>query len=265
MNTWLTTRPGPSDLRSRLASGEVVLGTFVKSADAGSTEILACAGFDFLVADLEHSSLVIADVESITRAAAVHGVPVLARIGLHDLGVAGRILDTGIAGIQLTDVASRRSLAAASAAIRFPPAGRRSLSLSHRAARYGHLPAASFVREADEGVLIVAQIESRRGAAALDDMLAAPVLPDAWFLGPVDLSNDLGHPGEDGHPEVQAAFEGIVASLSAKAARLGVFARDIKQARSWIERGATFIVVSSDVMLLAGAARQVVAAWREAR
>jgi 4-hydroxy-2-oxoheptanedioate aldolase len=242
-----------------------VLGTFVKSADKGSAEILACAGFDFLVADLEHSSLAIADVESITRAAAVHGVPVLVRIGLHDLGAAGRILDTGVAGIQLTGVASRQSLAAASAAIRFPPAGRRSLSLSHRAARYGHLPAASFVREADERVLIVAQIGEPARCPRARRMLSAPALPDTWFLGPVDLSNDLGHPGDDGHPEVEAAFDAIVASLRARGARLGVFARDVTESRSWIERGATFIIVGSDVMLLAAAARQVVAAWREAR
>ena len=227
----------------------------MKSADPQLAEILALAGFGVLVADLEHSTLDAGDVAAIVRAAEPHRVPVLARIGARELDQAGRLLETGAIGIQVTGVEEPSTLEELHRATRFPPAGARSLALSHRAAAFGRTPVETFLHEDAARLLTVAQIESRAGVAALPALLASAHAPDVWFIGPFDLSADLGHPGEVEHPEVRAAVDEALDALRAAGAAIGAFARDGADARDWRSRGAQLILISSDVMLLAGSAR----------
>ena len=253
-------------IRASLELGETVLGTFVKSPDPAVAEILAGAGFDLLVADLEHSSLTVADVATIVRAAEPFEVAVLARIHPAQVELAGRLLETGAIGVQVTDVVDTTTLAQLREATRFPPQGRRSLALTQRDAGFGRLGASAYIEQARARLLTVAQIESRAGVAALDTLLASPDQPDVWFIGPFDLSTDLGHPGELEHAEVRAAFATILEALQAAPAgpRIGVFARDAADAAAWHARGASLLLVSSDVTFLASAARTTLAATRAA-
>jgi 2-keto-3-deoxy-L-rhamnonate aldolase RhmA len=250
--------------RAALERGETVLGTFVKSPDPAVAEILAGSGFDLLVADLEHSSLTVADVATIVRAAEPFEVPVMARIAPSEIAQAARLLETGAIGVQVTDVVDPETLTELRRATRFPPAGRRSLALTQRDAGFGRITAPAYLEQAAARLLTVAQVESRAGVAALGALLASPDQPDAWFIGPFDLSTDLGHPGDLEHPEVQKAFGEILSALEAAGSRIGVFARDGADAAAWRERGASFLLLSSDVTLLAGAARSAVAGARSA-
>jgi 4-hydroxy-2-oxoheptanedioate aldolase len=256
------TRDWRTRTRTALDRGEPLLGTFVKSSDPAVAEILALAGFDLLVADLEHSSLTAADVAAIARAAEASQVPVLARIPAHGLAEAGRLLETGAIGVQVTDVVDAQTLTELWRATRFPPQGRRSLALTQRDAGFGRVGAAQYLRQARERLLTVAQIESRAGVAALAELLASPHQPDVWFIGPFDLSSDLGHPGELEHPDVAGVVTTILDQLSRHGARIGVFARDAADATAWRARGAQFVLLSSDVTLLASAARTTLAAAR---
>jgi 4-hydroxy-2-oxoheptanedioate aldolase len=241
--------------RETLAAGAPVLGTFVKSADPQLAEILALAGFGVLVADLEHSTLDEADVAAIVRAAELHRVPVVARIGARDLDRAGRLLETGAIGIQVTGVEEPSTLEGLHRATRFPPAGARSLALSHRGAGFGQAPVETFLRGDAACLLTVAQIESRAAVAALPELLAGAHGPDVWFIGPFDLSADLGRPGEVEHAEIRAVVDEALDALRDAGAAIGAFARDGADARDWRSRGAQLILISSDVMLLAGSAR----------
>jgi 2-keto-3-deoxy-L-rhamnonate aldolase RhmA len=250
--------------RAALERGETVLGTFVKSPDPAVAEILAASGFDLLVADLEHSSLTLADVATIVRAAEPFEVGVMARIAPAEIAQAGRLLETGAIGVQVTDVVEAETLAELRRATRFPPAGRRSLALTQRDAGFGRIGAPAYLEQAAARLVTVAQVESRAGMEALGSLLASPDQPDVWFIGPFDLSTDLSRPGELEHPDVKAAFTEIVDALTAAEARIGVFARDGADAASWRERGASFLLVSSDVTMLAGAARATHAAARAA-
>jgi 4-hydroxy-2-oxoheptanedioate aldolase len=182
-------------------------------------------------------------------------VPVLARIGAGELDQAGRLLETGATGIQITGVEDLGTLEHLHRATRFAPAGARSLALSHRAAGYGFLPVETFLADEAARLVTVAQIETRAGVAALPKLLASEHAPDVWFIGPFDLSADLGHPGEVRHPEVRAAIDGVLETLRSTGATIGAFARDAEDARDWRLRGAQLILISSDVTLLAGAAR----------
>jgi len=257
-----TTSDWRAHTRASLERGEPLLGTFVKSPDPAVAEILALAGFDLLVADLEHSSLAAADVAAIARAAEGCTVPVIARIPADELPRAGRLLETGAIGVQVTDVADPRTLAELWRATRFPPEGRRSFALSQRDTGFGLIGAARYRQQAGERLLTVAQIESRAGVAALSEMLASPQQPDVWFIGPFDLSSDLGHPGKFEHPDVARVVNEILDQLREHRARIGAFARDAADVVAWRARGAQFLLLSSDVTLLAGAARGALAAAR---
>jgi 4-hydroxy-2-oxoheptanedioate aldolase len=187
---------------------------------------------------------------------------VIARLPGERLPDAGRAIESGVAGVQLSNVTDPEQVRAARAAMMPAPAGHLSLSLSHRAAGFGAGdPAAYLARLAGELVL-VAQIESRAGIDALGALLAAPGGPDAWFLGPMDLSADLGHPGQPRHPDVRSALLAAAAVIMAAGATLGVFALDGDDADDWRRRGARLVVLGSDVAMLAGQARALTGRWR---
>jgi 2-keto-3-deoxy-L-rhamnonate aldolase RhmA len=245
-------------LRDRLRGGEPLLGTFVKSGDPAVVDAVAGAGFDVLVADVEHAPLDLRDLAAIARC----GVPTLARIGAHDLPDVGRMLEVGIAGIQLAGVSDVAGVDALRRAVRFQPEGTRGCATSHRAAGFGRMAARDWVAAADD-VVIVAQIESAAGIEMLPWMLREPG-PDAWFIGPVDLSCDLGHPGDLEHPDVRAAIITAADAILGAGARLGIFARGERDAAAWRARGATYVLAGSDLTLLAQRADALVGAWREA-
>jgi 4-hydroxy-2-oxoheptanedioate aldolase len=111
---------------------------------------------------------------------------------------------------------------------------------------------------------VVAQIESAAGIDALPWLLREESGPDAWFIGPVDLSCSLGHPGDLEHPDVQAAIITAADAILGAGARLGIFARGEHDAAAWRARGATYVLAGSDLTLLAQRADALVDAWREA-
>lgn len=240
-------------LRARIRGGERLLGTFVKSRDPLISETLAVAGYDFVVADLEHSALSIGDAEGIVRACDGYDVPVIARIPASGLALCGALLDAGVTGIQVSDVSSAESAAAARAAAHYPPAGARSLSLSTRAARFGAVPAARHVPASLEQTVLIGQIESPSGLAALPEIIKSGVF-DALFFGPTDLSAALGHPGQAGHPDVTAALSEAAGVITGSGTPLGIFCATADEARHWGERGMTLLVIGTDLTMLRGAA-----------
>jgi len=251
-----------SSLKERFRSRGPLLGSFVKSRDPAITEILAHAGVDFVVVDIDHSSLGLTELETIVRAADLCGTPVIVRLPAEALPFAGRVLDTGAAGIQVCDVVDVSTLERAHASATYPPIGRRSLSLSHRAARFGRVPIAEYVERSARELVLVGQIESVAGVEALPSLLASGVPVDAWFIGPLDLSASLGLPGDGEHPVVRATLDDVAEKIIAADERLGVFARDMTDARRWASHGAAMIVLGSDYSLFAHLTTDIVRSWR---
>ena len=243
--------PGGRPLRARLADGERLVGTFVKSRDPATTEALAVAGYDFVVADMEHSPLAVADVEGIARACSSRDVAVLARVPPSRLGLCGALLDAGVTGIQVSDVSSAALAAGVAAAAWYPPRGERSLSLSTRAARFGTLPAAEHIARSDDQTVLVGQIESAAGVGSLASIIASGVF-DALFLGATDLSVALGHPGDIRHPVVAAAEDPEPCPAPGDD-RGSVRQGGADEAAVWAGRGASLLAISSDLTMLASA------------
>lgn len=240
--------PASSSLPARVRAGERVVGTFVKLAAPESVDLAAAAGLDFCVVDAEHSQLTRGDVSGLVRHAATAGLPVLVRLPELDAGEMNRVLEAGACGVQLSGLRSAATARALRAALRYPPEGARSVSLAQPAAGYGARALTDYlVATAADPPLVVGQIES----ATTDDPLDEVVAPlDVAFLGTTDLSVDLGVPGEVDHPLLVARVEEVAAAASSCGARLGGWTSTAAQAANLHLRGATFLVVGSDLQLL---------------
>jgi 4-hydroxy-2-oxoheptanedioate aldolase len=234
--------------KAKLKAGQPVYGCFIRSADANLVELIAGLGFDFLVFDAEHGAIEPRDCENLVRAAELRGVSPLIRVTANTAPVILRFADTGAQGIQVPWVNSVADAESAVRAVKYSPRGTRGLATT-RAADFGQKASISeYVAQANAETLVIAQIE---GSDAVDQAsgIARVEDIDVVFIGPTDLSNSLGHPGNPAHPEVQAAMDRIIADVEGANAALGIFVPNAQAARAWRERGARYIATSLEPIL----------------
>jgi len=245
-----------TDLSRRLTSGATVYGTFLGLGSALAAEACALAGFDWLLVDLEHGggdeSLLLPQ----QLAADAHGVPMLVRVESTDRIRAGRVLDLGAAGIMFPGIQSPTQARKTIRHLRYPPLGDRGVATYNRACGFGLHPEA--LETANERLVGIVQIESRKAVEQVDEIAAVPGI-DVLFIGPRDLSHDLGVPGDTGAPVVQNALERVLAAADAAGIAAGILAPDADTARRYGDRGIRFIGIGSDATLLTLAGKQAVA------
>ena len=248
--------PAPNTMRSRLRTGEQLIAAWLDLGSPPSAEIAAAAGFDAVVVDLEHG----AGDEAAARAqiAAAAGS---ALVRTPDGGTqAGRMLDAGAAGVIFPRVASADEARELAHAIRY--AGARGVSPFARSNRWG-TGGGAWREETDAGVACIVQIER---AAALEDVDAIAALDevDALFMGPADLSNDLGLPADLRDPGLRAAAERIAGAAAAhgKAAAIHLPGADL--AADVRALGFSFLTCSFESQLLRLASERTAAALRPA-
>ena len=246
-------------LRERLHAGDVLVGTFVKLAGADAAEVVAGAGFDFVIVDREHSQLSDGEARVAVRTIRALGVPVLVRVPAVDRGEINRLLEAGAAGIQLSTARSAAQVNALRMATRYPLDGERSISLAHTRAGYGALGLADYLAASDGAhpPLAVAQLET----ATTDDPLTAIVAAaDVAFIGTTDLLVDLGLDAAAARERMDA----IVAAATEVGRPWGGFAADAEAAAGMVGKGARYVVVGSDLALLRSACVATARAAREA-
>jgi 2-dehydro-3-deoxyglucarate aldolase/4-hydroxy-2-oxoheptanedioate aldolase len=245
--------PSPLDhgrLRRRLAAGEATVGTFIGTASAVAGEVCAAAGVDWVLLDLEHGAGGEEQLRALVPAAAAYGVPTVVRVESAARIRVGRVLDLGAAGVMLPRLDSADEAAAALRHLRYPPHGDRGVATYNRACRFGLDPDA--LERSDSELLGVVQIES---AAALDEVekIAALDGADVLFVGPRDLSHDLGLPGQFTAPGYLAALDRVRAAAAAHGKACGLLVNDGAAAAAKIAEGWTFVGIGSDATLLAAA------------
>lgn len=213
-----------------------VRGLFLKLPTTEVVDLAAASGFDFAVVDLEHSQLGDVQAFRLLRHGQVLGFPMLARIPTGERGLVNRLLEAGAAGIHLSTVRRAAEVRDLRGACRYAPEGTRSISLAHPAARYGALSLADYLAEQRRGPLVVAQIETGDTDDALDEIAEAG--PDVLFVGPTDLTVDLGLDAE----RVRRRIDEIASAAERAGVPLGGFAVDDPRVR--------YLAVSTDLSLL---------------
>jgi 4-hydroxy-2-oxoheptanedioate aldolase len=239
------------------------IGLWLGLADHYTTEICAGAGFDWLLIDGEHSPN---DLRSILQQAQViaayPGSHPIARVpvGHGHAGTAWikQYLDLGIQTLLVPMVDTAQQAAQLVRAMRYPPDGIRGMG-GARASRWGRYP--NYANEANAQACLLVQAETREALANLE-AIAATEGVDGIFIGPADLSASLGHVGNPGHPEVQAAIEDALTRITRAGKAAGILTTDEALARRYLELGAMFVAVGLDNNLLARATSQLAAKFK---
>ena len=246
-------------VRDRLAAGETLYGTFLGLGSSLAAEACAVAGFDWLLVDLEHGG---GDERALLQqvmAAEARRVPMLARVESAERIRTGRLLDTGVAGIMFPRLESVEDVRTAVRHLRYPPEGDRGVATYNRVYDFGLRPEG--LATANDSVVGVVQVESRRAVESAAGMAAVAGV-DVLFVGPRDLSTDLGCPGRFDHPDFVAALDQVLAAAKNGGIAAGILAGDATQAAVYTDLGFRFVGVGSDASLLARAAADAVARLR---
>jgi 2-keto-3-deoxy-L-rhamnonate aldolase RhmA len=244
-----------SELRRKVSAGWA-LGTFVLENPAPATvSAVALAGFDYIIIDMEHSSVDFSTLEPLVTAAHACGLPTLVRPWGEDVGLIGKALDIGANGIMAARVESAERARAIVEQARFAPVGNRGFS---PLTKYDALREP--LRALDESTYVVLQIEGRRGIESIADIAAVRGV-DAVFVGPYDHALSLGVP--PGSPQVYSAAEQLAKSVPAHVA-LGIYIDDPAKCPDWGARRFALQCVSFDGRMLANGARAVATQARQA-
>ena len=259
----MSAETGPLDngrLRARVIAGGATLGTFIGMASPVTAEVCAAAGFDCLLLDLEHGAGGEEQARSIVPVAAAYGVPTIVRIESDTRIRVGRVLDAGAAGVMFPRLDTAEQVEAAVAHLRYPPRGDRGVATYNRACRFGLDPGA--LDRADDELLSIIQIESACAVAAAEEIASVDGV-DVLFVGPRDLSHDLGVPGQVTAPVFIDALEKVRLAAAKHDKACGLLVPDGAAAAKKIAEGWTFVTIGSDSSLLATAATAQLAQARD--
>lgn len=235
-------------LRDALATDTGLLATFLLIPRVEIVEMIGYAGFDAVIIDLEHGPIGAADLPGLAAVARGAELHAIARVPAGSPAVIAAALDSGVSGVLVPHVTSVEDARAVVSAGRFPPRGERSLNPYVRGTGYGH-DLDRGLASIDSGVALIAMLE---GAAALDELESICAVPelDGVFIGPVDLSGSLGHPGEPEHPSVVEAVRRAFERARGVGGHAGVYAPTAEAAARWFEAGAAIVAVSADAAMV---------------
>jgi 4-hydroxy-2-oxoheptanedioate aldolase len=247
--------------KARLKAGETIAGLFIRYPEAGLVEMACYQPWDFVVLDGEHGTLEPRDCEHMVRAAEVRGVAPLVRVPTNAPPIILRLLDTGALGVHVPWVNSGAEAEAAVSAVKYHPRGNRGLA-GVRAAGYGQAGSfAQYVQQANAETMVVLHIETAEAVERLPEIVAVDGV-DVIFIGPTDLSQSYGVPGQTDHPSVQRAIDRIVEVVAGSPAALGAMVGNAAAARQWRERGARYLAIGLEA-LVGPSAREFLRGARE--
>lgn len=244
-----------------LCRDRAALGTWIKLPAVESVELMALAGFDFVVIDLEHSPLSIETAATLIAVANGRGLCPLVRVPDHAPAWVSRVLDAGAAGVLVPHVDSVAQARDVVASARFEPEGRRGVGPTSRAGSWGLVPMTDYLTTGPAPV-VIAQVESDQGLVEAAEIVADGNV-DAMFIGPADLSVALGKPVN--HPDVAPRIDAVVTACRQAGVAVGTaIGADPAAAARLAGEGYSFVMVSNDATILGMGGRSLVQGFAEA-
>jgi 2-dehydro-3-deoxyglucarate aldolase/4-hydroxy-2-oxoheptanedioate aldolase len=235
------------------------LGTWLMAGAPATAEALGYSGFDFLVVDMEHTPIDMADLAGLLRAIGCTPAQAVVRLVWNDQVLVKRVLDAGAQTIMLPFVQTAEEARLAAAYAHYPPVGVRGVAAVHRASRFGR--ATNYYAEADRQVCTIVQLETPEALSNLAAIAAVPGI-DALFVGPGDLSAAMGHIGNMAHPDVQRELARAARDGAAAGKPVGIVGPNPEMVARFLDYGYSFAAVSSDIGLMTGRAGDWLAALR---
>lgn len=254
--------PAPlNGFKAALAAKRPQIGLWVALAGANSAELLSHIGYDWLLIDGEHAPNDLPLMLTQLQAAGAGTSHAVVRIPIGEAYLIKQVLDIGAQTILVPMVESAAQAEMLARAMRYPPEGNRGMGLLGRASRYGLTT--DYIQTANAQTCLLVQVETRAGLAALDAICAVEGV-DGVFIGPADLSADLGYPGQFDHPAVLSAIDDAITRIAAHGKAPGILVGGAVPARHYISLGAQFVAIGHDVGLLRESARALLASMSDA-
>lgn len=249
-----------NQFRSDLRAGKRLIGCWSQLASPISTEVLGLAGFDWLLLDGEHAPNDIATfIPQLMALKGSRSAPVV-RPPANDPVIIKRLLDIGFYNFVVPLVDSADDARRAVASTRYPPVGIRGVAVSHRSNMFGTIP--NYQATINEQICVVVQIETVNAVRDVDKICSVEGV-DAIFVGPSDLSAAMGHLGKPLEPVVQETIRSLFARAKAHGKPSGILAPVEADARRYLEWGATFVAVGSDLGVFRMATQALCDKYRE--
>lgn len=225
-----------------------------------AAEVLATAGYDWALLDMEHSPSSLNTVLHQLQAYQAGTTTPVVRPAWNDPVLVKPLLDMGAYSLLFPMVQSAEEAERAVRSTRYPPRGVRGVSLSQRGNRYGRVT--DYLERVGEEICVLVQIETRQALSRVREIAEVEGV-DGVFFGPADLSADMGLIGQMGHEKVTAAIKEGVAGVRAAGKPSGTLMGTPEQALMWFEEGMSFIACGSDQNFLARGAEASLAAIRK--
>jgi len=250
----------PNRVKQLLQEGKYTCGSWVSLCSNIGAEVMGLMGFDWLLIDMEHGA---GDYQTLVGQlqglAAVGETVPFVRVQWNDPVVIKRVLDIGAYGVMVPGIRSAEEARAAVAAIKYPPQGMRGLA-GNRGARFGQ--DGDYVKQANDQIMMILQIENKEAIDHIDEILDVPGI-DVAFLGPNDLSGDMGHVGNWDHPDVQQAIKKLEDAANQRKIALGTISRNWEFAKTYMEKGYRFQSLLGDIPFLMQGAKSAVESFRK--
>jgi 4-hydroxy-2-oxoheptanedioate aldolase len=235
--------------KAKLQSGKPFLGTFLQIPAPDVAEIVGRAGFDCGIIDTEHGMMGTEGAISLVRACDVVGMATIIRVPCVDHHRITQALDFGASAVMVPNVRNQEDAEVAVAAAKYHPAGNRGVCPFARGAAYDSARDPEYYRRANAETAVVLQIEGTDGISNLDRILQVPNV-DCIFVGPFDLAQSLGIPGEVTSPRVVDALKDIVKRATQRGITVGNFSVTPEQAQRDITIGVRFLAYATDTMII---------------
>ena len=243
-------------LKKSLEEGKTVFGPFCKILDPTVVELAALAGFDFVIIDMEHGPYSVETVQQMIRAAEARGISAVVRVPENSETSILRVLDVGAKCIQVPQISTAKDAGKVVKSAMFHPKGERGMCRYVRAGEYTAIEKEEHFGKSNESILTIIHIEGVAGLENLPTILTYDGI-DVIFLGPYDLSQSCGVPGQVQHEKVVKRMEEAVALARKSGKVVGTFVETTEDAKKWGEIGVQYIAYAVDTGLILNAFKSI--------
>jgi 4-hydroxy-2-oxoheptanedioate aldolase len=242
-----------------LKAGKAQIGLWSSLSSNYSVEVIAGAGYDWILLDCEHSPNDLESLLTQLQAAAPYPSHPVVRVPWNDMVTIKRVLDIGAQSLLIPYVSTAEEARAAVSYTRYPPAGARGVAGTTRATRFGRVK--DYAKRAHEEICVLVQVETQ---GALDNIEAICAVDgvDGVFIGPADLHASLGHTGEIANPAVKPLIDEAIRRIRKQGKAPGILTPNEADAKHWLGCGALFVAVGADVGILARGAEALAAKFK---
>jgi len=242
-----------------LKAGKAQIGLWSSLSSNYSVEVIADAGFDWILLDCEHSPNDLESLLTQLQAAAPYPAHPVVRVPWNDMVNIKRVLDVGAQSLLIPYVSTAEEARAAVSHTRYPPAGVRGVAGTTRATRFGRVK--DYAKRAHEEICVLVQVETQ---GALDNIEAICAVDgvDGVFIGPADLHASLGYTGEIANPKVKPMIDEAIRRIRKAGKAPGILTPNEADAKHWLGCGGLFVAVGADVGILARGAEALAAKFK---